>query len=73
MVILESVKFAHTCVSNVLSSVLANDSFTENLREEREAFVAMLVAVLQSWKTMHECVKVVMEKIAKLFPTKLPD
>ena len=48
MVILESVKFTHTCVSNVLSSIseYANDSFKENLREEREAFGETLVAVL---------------------------
>ena len=48
MVILESVKSAHTCVSNVLLSIsgYANDSFKENSHEEREAFVETLVAVL---------------------------
>ena len=48
MVILESVKSAHTCVSNVLSSIseYANDSFKEKLPEEREVFVETLVAVL---------------------------
>ena len=50
MVILESVKSARTCVSNVLSSIseYANDSFKENSRREaeREAFVETLVAVL---------------------------
>ena len=41
MVILESVKSAHTCVSNVLSSIseYANDSFKENSPEEYEVFV----------------------------------
>ena len=50
MVILESVKSAHTCVSNVyvLSSIseYANDSFKENSCEEREAFIETLVATL---------------------------
>jgi len=47
MVILESMKSAHTCVSNVLSSIseYANDSFKENSCEEREAFIETLVAV----------------------------
>ena len=45
MVILESVKPAHICVSNVLSSIseYANDSFKENSREECESFVETLV------------------------------
>jgi len=30
----------------------ANDSFRENSREEREAFVETLVAVFYSWKTL---------------------
>ena len=48
MVILESVKSAHTRVSNVLSSIFeyANDILKENSPEEREVFVEMLVAVL---------------------------
>ena len=48
MVILESVKSAHTCVSNVLSSIskYANDSFEKNSRDECKTFVEMLVAVL---------------------------
>ena len=48
MVILDNVKSAHTCVSNVLSSIseYANDSFKENSCEELEAFVETLVAVL---------------------------
>ena len=55
MVILESMKSEHTCVSNVLSSIskYANDSFKENSREEHEAFVEILVVVLLSWKTMN--------------------
>ena len=58
MVVLESVKSAHTCVSNVLSSIseYANDSFKESSRDERderETFVETLVAVLQSWKTVN--------------------
>jgi len=55
MVILENVKSAHTCISNVLLSIseYANDSFKENSCEEGEAFVEMLVAVLWSWKTMN--------------------
>ena len=46
MVILESVKSAHICVSNVLSSIseYANDSFKENSPEERGIFVETLVA-----------------------------
>ena len=65
MVILESVKSAHTRVSNhILSSIskYANDSFKKNSREEHETFVETLVAVLQSWKTMNECMKMLMEK-----------
>jgi len=50
MVILESAQreSAHKYVSNALSSIskYANDSFKENSREEHEAFVEMLVAVL---------------------------
>ena len=49
MVILESIKSAHTRVSNVLSSIseYAKDSFKENsCAEERKVFVQMLVAVL---------------------------
>jgi len=55
MVILASVKSAHTCVSTVLSSIseYANDSFKEKLPEEREVFVETLVAVLYSWKTIY--------------------
>jgi len=50
MVILESVKSAHTRVSNVLSfiSKYANDSFKENSREKRETFVETLVAALKT-------------------------
>ena len=46
MIILESVH-AHTCVSNVLSSIskYANDNFKENSCEEREGFIETLVAV----------------------------
>ena len=42
-------------IFNVLSSIseYVNGSFKENLREEREAFVETLVAVLWSWKTMN--------------------
>jgi len=70
LLILESVtRSAHTCVGiiNVLSSIseYANDSFKENSRKEREAFVE--TGELKN----HECIKVVMEKIAKLFPTYL--
>ena len=71
LLILESVtRPAHTCVSNVLLSIseYANDSFKENSRKEREAFVE--TGELKN----HECIKsghVVMEKIAKLFPTYL--
>ena len=50
MVILESAKSAHTCVSsyNEFSSIseYANDSFKENSREKHEAFIEILVAVL---------------------------
>ena len=69
MIILESVKSAHTCVSDVLSSIseYANDSFKENSCEERETFVQMLVAVLQSWKTYEGGDG----KIVKLFPAYL--
>jgi len=46
---------AHTCVSNVLSSIseYADDSFKENSCEECKTFVETLVAVLQGWKTMN--------------------
>jgi len=49
MVILESMKSAHTHVSNVTSSVseYANDSFEENSYEECETFVETLVTDLQ--------------------------
>ena len=44
------VKSAHTlvCQYNVLSSIskYANDNFKENSREECEAFIEMLVAIL---------------------------
>ena len=48
MVILESMKSALTCDSNVLSSIskYANDSFKENSRDECKNFVETLVAVL---------------------------
>ena len=48
-------KSAHSCVSNVLSAIseYADDSFKENLCEERETFVETLIAVLQIWKTMN--------------------
>ena len=48
MIILESVKSAHTYFNNVLLSIseYANDSFKENSREEREAFIETLVVVL---------------------------
>jgi len=48
MVILESVKSAHACVSNVLLSIseYANDSVKDDSCEECEAFIEMLVAVL---------------------------
>jgi len=48
MVILESVKSAHTCDSNVLASIskYANDSFKENPHDECENFVETLVTVL---------------------------
>ena len=48
MVILESMKSTHTCVSNILSSISehVNDIFKENSRKEREAFVEMLTAVV---------------------------
>ena len=48
MVILESVKSAYKCVSNVLSfiSEYAYDSFKENSREECKALIEMLVAAL---------------------------
>jgi len=52
---LGKLKSAHTCVSNVLSSIseYADYGFKENSREEHETFVKTLVAVLQSWKTMN--------------------
>jgi len=58
---------------NVLSSIsqFANDSFKKNSCEECEAFVEMLVAVLPAELENHEYMKLVIEKIVKLFPTYL--
>ena len=70
MVILESMTSAHKCVNNVLLSIseYANDSFKENSREERESFVETLVELCFVELENHECMKVLMEKIAKLSP-----
>ena len=73
MVILESVKSAHACVSNVLSTIseYANGSFKENSPEEREVFVETLVASCFVELENHECMKVVMEN-CETFP-RIPD
>ena len=79
MVTLESVQFADTCsymsvmYSHPFLSRLMT-VFKDNSREEYENLVETLIAILKSRSCdleNHECMKVVMEKTAKLFPTYL--